>query len=368
MTAPYLIPQNELPEKYISMHTSDRILFRRCRRRWYFESQMYCHLREKDTFNQNLWFGTGYHFALEDYHGYNVLGNPINAFNLYWNSFKKEELPMECHALGELASPMLAHYTNEWLPQRNEYETFIFNGVPQVEVEISIYIPELSEYAGIPVIYQLKIDRVLKDLDGLLWTQDYKTVGKFDTAKLVKDNQVSAYTWAFPFKYNTKAQGMVYTQFKKAVASEPKILKNGDVSSDKSQNTTYKLYLEALKKRYGELTYPKKHQETLEFFANQENPEGDNFIRWDKIAKNENEMEAEYQKILAEGYEMLNPELSLYDNPTKDCSWDCAFITPCIAMDDGGDYKQIINQNYEKRINEEELWRKKALEKKSVSQ
>ena len=202
MTKPYLIPQDELPEKYIAIHTTDRNLFRRCRRKWNYQSSLKQNLTLKDKVNPNLWFGTGFHFALEDYHGYNKFGNPKEAFKAYVECFDARTLDLDCQALIPIGYGMLDHYVNNWLPRRNKYQTFIVDDVPQVEIEISIYIPELSEKFEIPVLYQLKLDRVVIDNDRRLWFQDYKTAGKFDTKKLVTDPQISGYSWAFPYKYN----------------------------------------------------------------------------------------------------------------------------------------------------------------------
>jgi hypothetical protein len=55
---------------------------------------------------------------------------------------------------------------------------------------------------------------------------------------------------------------------------------------------------------------------------------------------------------------MLNPELPLYPNPTRDCMWDCSFRSVCLAMDDGSDWQFILNSEFAVR-NEEDPWRKR---------
>jgi len=359
MTEPYLIAENDLPAKYISLHTTDRNAFRCCRRRWNFQSALKQNLTMKGELSPNLWFGTGFHFALEDYHGYNRFGNPAKALKAYVDCFSKEELTLDCQALVDIGYEMINHYVNEWLPRRNIYKTLIIDGVPQVEVESSIYIPELSEAFGIPVIYQLKYDRVVTDPDGRFWIQDHKTAASFNISKLETDPQVSAYCWAFPYIYGQTSAGMLYSQYKKAIVEEPRILKNGNISTDKTQNTTYERYLKALKERYGNITFPPKYKEVLDILLEQETPESDAFIRWDRVARNEHNNESEYLKILAEGYEMLNPKLAIYPNPTSDCSWSCNFYNVCLAQDDGSDWEFMINEDFEIRKHEEEIWRSK---------
>ena len=360
MTEPYLILNTDLPAKYISLHTTDRNAYRRCRRKWNLQSALKQNLCMKGELSPNLWFGTGFHFALEDYHGYNKFGDPAKAFKAYVNCFSKDELTLDCQALVDIGYGMIDHYINEWLPRRNNHKTLIIDNIPQVEVESSIYIPELSEAFGLPVIYQLKYDRVVTDMDGRFWIQDYKTAASFNVKKLETDPQVSAYCWAFPYIYGQVPAGMLYSQFKKAIAASPRILKNGNISTDKTQSTTYEKYLNALKEHYGNITFPPKNKEVLDTLLEQETPDSDAFIRWDKIARNEHHMKSEYQKILAEGYEMLNPKLAMYPNPTSDCNWDCDFFNVCLAQDDGSDFKFMIEEDFEIRKNEEETWRKKV--------
>src|SRR5690554_6285659 len=101
----------------ISIHTYDRIAFKRCRRKWYFSSPLRRNVAPKDGFNENLWFGTGFHFALEDYHGYNIFGDPILAFHAYVDIFEKEiDLSEKALELIDIFPEMMNHYTAEWLP------------------------------------------------------------------------------------------------------------------------------------------------------------------------------------------------------------------------------------------------------------
>lgn len=39
----------------------------------------------------------------------------------------------------------------------------------------------------------------------------------------------------------------------------------------------------------------------------------------------------------------------LYPNRTKDCGWDCPYLAPCTALDDGSNYQNIILTNYKKK-------------------
>lgn len=352
----------ETRQEPIKIRTHDRIAFRRCRRMWDFVSQMRQHLEpipEVEKVSSPLWFGTGFHFALEDYHGYRRFKNPVDAFMAYVRCFKVDELPEDFEELIELGQGMLEYYTKYWLPKRNEFETLWIDGVPQVEVKFTIPIPELSEAVGREVVYQGTFDRVVTDALGRLWVVDYKTVSRFDTSKLETDPQISAYAWAAEQWYQKPVEGVVYMQFIKAVPKPPKILRTGWPSLDKKQKTTYALYYETLLQICGDpKKFPTDYVEFLNYLASLETPEGDNFIRWDFVRRNEYQKRAEYQSIIAEGLEMLNPNLALYKNPTRDCAWDCAFRSVCLAMDDGGDWEWLLSQSFRKQ-GEEKDWRSK---------
>src|SRR6185436_15978480 len=73
----------DTPHKRVAIvRTSDRSNFRRCRRRWNWSS----HLRQALSPREHaspLWFGSGCHFAWEDFHGYHQYLHPRDAFRAY---------------------------------------------------------------------------------------------------------------------------------------------------------------------------------------------------------------------------------------------------------------------------------------------
>lgn len=276
----------------------------------------------------------------------------MHAFQAYYNTFEKHYptfLPDNHEDLLTLGLCMLDYYPT-WLAQRDEYQTLIFNGAPQVEVQFSIEIPELSAYAGRPVVYQGAIDRVMVDCDGRLWLEDYKTAKRFDTAKLESDPQITAYCWAAEQYYQQEVEGMVYLQMKKAVPQFPKTLARGGLSTDKRQYTTYSLFLTALEELgYSHGNMPANYAKYLDLLLEQETIDGDRFIRWDKVRRNDSFKQSEYDLIVTEGLEMLNKDLPLYPNPTRDCATDCNFRSVCLSRRDGSDWEWLLNTMYQKR-------------------
>jgi hypothetical protein len=348
----------------INTSVSDRTLFKRCRRKWDFTSKLRQNLEPRDSFSASAWFGQGIHFALEDYHGYNRFGNPVNAFQAYYDCFDREtELNIDCENLAAMAPGILTYYIEEWMPTRKQFRTFIYNGVPQVEVKVILELKDLSKELGLPVYYSMVFDRVVEDEEGRLWIEDYKTVTQFDTTKLETDPQISTYSWGAELYYKRPVEGIVFLQLKKKLVEDPRILKNGDISSDKSQSTNYYRYLELLKMTYGNTaSAPEKNQECLNELLLEESEYGDKYIRYDLVRRNSFARKKEYGLIKMEILDMMAKDVRIYPNQTANCKMDCLYRNACIATDDGSDAQYILDNNFKKRDEtSRDKWRKKLV-------
>lgn len=313
-----------------------------------------------------LWLGSGFHFALEDFHGFNKFNGARRAFRAYNRAFKGDQLPPDHEDQVELGEGMLKHYTRDWLPRRNEYQTLWVNGEPQVEVTVLIDItpllpPQALKWLGDrgPVIYKVTFDRVVTDSEGRIWILDYKTAAKFETLNLETNPQVTTYDWAGRIFYERDIEGIIWQQFKKAVPKVPVPLVRGGFSQNKQQHTTYATYRRALIERYDKV--PNAYREFLNYLADLETPDSDEFIRRDLIRRNASFAAAEQEKIVQEVTEMLRPGLPLYPNPTRDCSWDCPFRSPCLMKDDGSDYQDYLNDNYIQVQGYDDSWRNRIV-------
>lgn len=395
-----------------TVRTSDRRTFRRCLRKWDFQSSLRQNLKRKGTeTNIHFWFGSAIHFAMEDFHGYNRYGDPRRALHAYYNAFKEAERPEHADMHYSLGMSMLSYYLS-WYEKHNEYtgfETVWFdanmNEVPAFSegstpgVEVSFYIPlekyviadavtghiyaectadteahlmnavEIEYPLGVlsysthmvnindqmevaydykwtdidgvihdvnivPVMYHGTMDRLVKDKMGRYWILDYKTAKGADTNKLDTDDQISAYLWAASQWLNVPIYGFVYLQLTKDKVQEPRRLKNGDLSVDKKQKTTYNLLRQEIINDYGEVAKaPSKIIDFLNHLAAIETPEGDRFIRWDFVRRSAEQLASTERHIMGELAMMLNPCLYCYPAPTRDCIWDCQIRDICLAMD-----------------------------------
>jgi hypothetical protein len=348
----------------INTSVSDRTLFKRCRRKWDWTSKLRQNLEPIDTISQHLFFGSGIHFALEDYHGWNRFGNPVAAFQAYYDCFDREtELNIDCENLAALAPGILTYYIEEWMPLRKQFHTFWYNGIPQVEVRVILELKDLSKELGLPVYYSMVFDRVVEDDEGRLWIEDYKTVTSFDISKLETDPQISTYSWGAELYYKRPVEGMLWLQLKKKLVEDPRMLKNGTISYDKSQSTNYYRYLELLKMSYGNVeSAPDKNVECLNELLMEESDLGDKYIRYDLVRRNAYERKKEYGLIKMEILDMMDKNVRIYPNQTKDCKNDCKFRNACMAMSDGSDYQYILDNNFQKKEDgKRDTWKKKLV-------
>ncbi len=393
---------------HYTIRTSDRRVFRRCLRKWSFQSSLRGNWKYRGTEqNINFWFGSAIHFAMEDYHGYNVFGDPRIAFWAYYQAFPEDELPAGAEDYYPLGISMLSYYLT-WYKRHNaasDFETALVNlktgeltdphhkdpsaqYYPAVEqtfmIPLNVWVavdendnivktywnasdlPELFmddtfilDGKGcklVPINYHGTIDRVVFDKLGRLWILDYKTAKGADTNKLDTDDQISAYMWAFTKLFGQKPYGFIYLQLTKEAVQEPKRLKNGSLSVDKRQKTTYSLLKQAIIEEYGKVeNAPSNIIQFLNYMAEQEAPEGDRFIRWDFVKRSEEELAAHERHIYGELRQMLNPDLYCYPSPTRDCIWDCPVRDWCLALD-RNDTSMIeeFMRNFEKRPHDED--------------
>jgi len=325
------------------LRTSDRILFKRCRRLWGWMS----HLRQGRRLQENadyLWFGTGIHYALEDYHGLNLYGHPAKAFIAFVEASRAAEmLPPTWQEHLRLGIVLMTYYAEEWLSCRPALDTYELRGVPQVEVNGAIDLG-VRTADGRRVLYGFTLDRVIVDDFGRLWIVEYKTAKQIRVLHLDVDEQVTAYCWAAWRLYGVHVAGVVYQQFAKRMPVLPKVLATGRVSTDVRQATSAALYARLLVDMYGNLdTAPNENIIALNKIRMSEDEDRDRFIVRHRIERNEMQLLSFEQKVLLELEDEANPNLAMYPNATKDCDNMCPLQAACIAMDDGSDWANILD-------------------------
>ncbi len=274
--------------------TSDRVAFGECRLRWSITS----HLRENRSsisVNGAYWFGSGIHYALEDKYGDKRFVNAQDAFQAYVDATLIAGTAPEHYAEDSvLALGMLRYYEDVWLEieidgaKRNELETFVFNGVPQIEQKFRIKI-EVPNKIYPDVYYEGIFDRVIVDEIGRLWVLDYKTTQRFTKSDIYMNQQALTYYWAAKHLYpEKKVAGVVWWQFAKR---------------DPFDKDTRKQKINPTK-------------------------DEDEYIKREWIPMKDINANNEYKNMCLQVRDMLNPNTSIYPSYGTHCRW-CSFRTSC---------------------------------------
>jgi hypothetical protein len=226
-----------------------------------------------------------------------------------------------------------------------------------VEIRCQIPLPIDPPPGYDKVVYQLTLDRLV-EIDGEYWITDYKFYKTFSTSNLDMDQQMSAYIWGASTVFDKPIAGAIYHEFKKTIPQEPRILASGKLSHSTKQTTTHRLYREALINMYGDVEKaPIQNIRCLNELAMMESAERDPYIKRTKTRRNQQQMEAEGTKILMEATDMCNPDLPLYPNPTRDCSWDCSLSDICLMIDRDDDWEGLLEELTIQDIEDDNQWR-----------
>jgi hypothetical protein len=357
--------KGEKGERIGVIRTSDRINFKSCRRKWDFSSHLRQNLGTKITADP-LWLGSGMHYALEDYHGDNIYGSPDRALSAFAYAYGKkypDRIPEDWAELLSLGRDMMAYYPI-WLVGRDPLPTYELDKVKQLEVNIKIEIPmellpkKLWKLYD-KVYYSMQLDRVHQDEYGQVWIVEYKSAKNMITSHFLTDPQVSTYMWGASIVYDEPIAGVIYQQHRKTLPKPPRVLLNGTVSTAQNQATSHRLYRQTLIEVYGEVKKaPAANIDYLNELTRGETELADDFIRRDYLNRNAKTGENEAQKILLEAADMLDPDLPLYPNPTRDgCGYMCNFVSPCVSMDDGSDWRAELEAETMLRPSSYDDWR-----------
>ena len=300
---------------------------------------------------------------MEDFYGYNHYKHPVEAFRAYVAACKIQQrkegmgLPEDWEEQSTMCEGILENYLM-WIQHREDYETVWIDGKPQVEITCHIPLPVKPPPGFDKVVYQFTLDRLVV-IEKEYWILDWKFYKQFSTSDLDYDPQMSAYIWAGYASFNLEIAGGILNEFKKKLPNVPKILAGGTLSAAASQGTTHGMYREALINLYGAVTKaPPSNIKCLNDLAARESEDRDDFIKRTKTRRTLSQQMAEGDKILMEAEDMCNPDLPLYPNPTRDCSWDCGLRDVCLMMDRDDDWDFVLNDLTVQRTEESGGWRK----------
>lgn len=163
-------------------------------------------------------------------------------------------------------------------------------------------------------------------------------------AGLDVDEQMTAYAWAVERLYGEVPEKIVYNVIVKSFPTTPAVLKNGRLSKDKGQSTTYSLYRRAIVdlgldvNDYGDMLEHLDRTGWSNYFSRVESSR--NLSEIEAFDRRASVKIRDIQRILED------PEHEAYPSPSSfTCSY-CAYLGACKAKDDGGDAEVILESRF----------------------
>lgn len=339
---------------------TERASFRRCRRQWFLSVVQ--RLQSVDG-NQNFWFGTLIHGALEEYYQAQLEGDAHDrraerAMLRYGVEYVDSLKPMadflgflwervlpEYEALGNLGVEMLEAY----FERERKYP--LVDEV--VEVERRVYVPIRSRSGQVVGRLSVRTD-VVGRRSGDLVVVDHKTASReMSASQLDLDDQLTAEVYSV---WKTREDGefpeeAIYNVLMKKVPKPPKELKPAKdgtrkLSKDKTQLTTYDMYASAIRDMGLD---PAEYADILQVLYDQEQSSESPFFRRDHVLRSPAQMAAFEDNLYQEWRDMRmvagDPQRA-YPNPSPFSCPSCPVRLVCTTINDDGDVAAIIKAQY----------------------
>jgi len=315
------------------VHVTERAMFKRCRRKWKY--QCLWELVPKHEQLGALWIGTGVHYGLAEY--YKNKRDPWEATQ-EWIDLKLPTLNLEnmwpeerAQVTGSLSlmESILTGYV-AFAQTKDDFK------VIDVEEPLRVHVPGTR----VALVGQLDV-LVRRGRRSDLWVMDHKTAVQYiNVVNLEMDDQMTAYLWLTWRVHGEIPGGALYNELRKKIPARPEPLARGGLSKNKNCDTTYEIYLQAVKDNDLD---PKDYEDILEFLRNK--PDG--FYRREIVARTKYELEHFAENLVPEVKAMNSKLTPLYPSPTRDCSWDCPYRDLCLCETTGGHLDGLIESLFE---------------------
>lgn len=209
--------------------------FKNCKRYFYYDYIRKLEAKEKPIYYSE---GIAMHKALEKWYKHQDLNRGIDAITRYYAENKPDTGDMgdvqRWIISGEMIQKIFARYVDQYQDEKFE--------VINTEIEFDIDF-EKFRLRGF-------VDLLVKE-NGLYWLVEHKTARTIDEKymmRLTMDYQSICYIYAIEKIMNIKIQGVIYNMILKQLPKKPKILKSGQLSTDKSRNVELIDVLKAISK------------------------------------------------------------------------------------------------------------------------
>jgi CRISPR/Cas system-associated exonuclease Cas4 (RecB family) len=338
-----------------SIHISDVLTFKQCRRRWDWASPLRAGLEPRKPYAP-FFTGRMLHHVME--HGVAAQDNMegvVEAFladerakmgDKLW-AFEKESIDEQ----RSLVVGMAEHYQN-WAHRQTG--PFADSNLEFIELEQNFSVPLYNPRGAKSnrIILEGRFDGIVRRKDdGSIWIWEIKTCRSIPERErqLVNDEQATAYTYAARHIYGAdKVGGIIYTLMRKKAPPFPAVLDNGFLSKN-IQGHSVDSYFLAIKRHHG-------RNATREFVAQHYGDVlGKLFTKGDReeeyfkrvvVSRNEAEIATIMQDLWVVGLEMARPTPPIYYHAGWHCGY-CLFREPCLAKNAGRDYQEMLRHDYQ---------------------
>ena len=340
-----------------SIHISDIRTFRSCRRKWQWSSGLQMNLEPVIPYVP-FFTGKALHAALEFYYRDGVpLDQTVDKYLLSEkeNMERVDDLwPAEKTSFEEqidLIRDMIYHYS---LWQAQDERKYADKNLEFISLEQGFEIPlPLPDFVGEHPDATLggRFDGIVKHKGtGQYWIWETKTTRSATelTRSLVNDEQCGVYMYAASKMLGVPVVGVLYNILRKKTPTEPKMLQNGSLSQARSIDTTAFHYLSTIRSCFPDWSKETIEQEYGEMLASLLPNEDKFFLRY-PVHRSDVEIKMLMTNVYHTAIEMMNPQLALYPAPNwLNCNF-CQFRSPCLAMNAGGNYRVLLEEEYQHR-------------------
>jgi hypothetical protein len=295
-----------------------------------------------------LWFGSAIHAGLEGYYKSGRKTEYAQVAYAKWCNDSYDELAkaygslwdeaeVEYRGLVGIGSSMLSHYA---VYDHSAQYQFV-----PISVEQRVYLP----IPGTKDHLTARLDVLGREMhSGMVAVVDHKTSsgGHAQGRMLDLDEQLTGYAYTYHRVTRGKLPDIVvYDVLKKKVPEAPRVLKNGELSRDKAQGTTFEMYLTAIHEKGDDPTH-EYYREILD--ALKARGWDDFFMREVSYRNLEqvNAYERRVKLVLAEMRRVIADPNLAYPNPQPILCNGCPFLAVCLQMEDGSDYGHTLSTAY----------------------
>lgn len=331
----------------MEIHVSDLNLFTECRRKWLLSSKNKRSLVPKKK-NPAFFLGSAFHYGAEYYYQYGDYEAGIQKFieeELENGNVPEWQMP-DLLQLIEDARAMLLHYVLWAKRMQGRWSDRNLKTIATEQAfQVPLYDEGSKEVEGI--VLAGKIDRVVRDEQGVLWILDYKTAGSLARKANILENdiQAGAYMIGAERMFGEKLGGVIFQLVWKEIPPAVEVLKNGMLSKKVSDKLTYDWYLKAIREYHGQESeewIQARYGDVLATYRATPNK----YFKRQLTTRTPFQLRELEKDIVAIAREMTNPSTRLYPNVTYNCNF-CRYKKPCDAWNDQSEVENIINQEYE---------------------